>query len=319
MKRIIAILISLILILSLAACGSANSSDRSGYSGDESRQIDPEAVDYDGGASWGKAVKNNASLESDKSGGNSGSSVLKERKQIYYYDLSLRTSSFDDLVEKIRSETAALGGFTESMSQDEYGDYRSMTLVVRIPAEKAEDFVESMAGSAQVASRGIRSDDVTLEYVDVETRLENLESERQALINMMEQAVDVSDLIMIQSRLSSVQYEIESYTARRNKIDELSGLSTVTFTIHEVEWEEDVPAPGEGFWSKIGSGFMNSLRSLGSFFRNCFAWIIISLPYFILPVILILVILFVGRSRRKKRKAAKAQPQQPSQTPPDAK
>lgn len=305
MKRFLTILCCLALVFSLLACSSE--------------------VTRDGGAKYAAnedySSPENGWSESEKSASESDSSALTERKQIFRYDLSLKTSSFDELTDRIRGEAKALGGFVESMDQDQYGDYRYLTLTVRIPAEKAEAFVEGVAGSAVVTSRGQSSEDVTLEYVDVETRLKNLEAERQALAAMMERAETVEDLITIQTRLSDVQYEIESYTARRNKIDELVGLSTVSFRIQEVAREEDVATPEEGIWGKIGAGFMNNLRSLGEFFRDLFANFVMAIPFLIIPVAIILIIFFsIRHAVRKKRKAEREKrqafiPPQPPQAP----
>ncbi|MBP5289004.1 MAG: DUF4349 domain-containing protein [Clostridia bacterium] len=304
MKRFFAIVLSLVMIISLAACGAESARDSGSKYASERYAED--------GNGWNES----APVEEAKS----ESSALTERKQIFQYDLSLKTSSYDELTERIRGEARALGGFVESMNQDEYDEYRYLTLVVRVPADKAEAFVDGIAGSAQVTSRSQDSEDVTLEYVDVETRLKNLEAERQALTAMMERAENMEDLITIQSRLSDIQYEIESYTARKNKIDELVGLSTITFSIWEVAREDASAEPEQGIWGKIGSGFMNSLANIGLFFRDLFVYLIIALPYLAIIAVIVLVIIWIIRaavrkSRKRAQERTRAMPQMPPMPP----
>ena len=151
-----------------------------------------------------------------------------------------------------------------------------------------------------------------MEYVDVETRIANLESERQALNAMMEKAVSVDDLITIQSRLSDVQYELESYTARRNKLAELVGLSEIVFYVREVAQESELEKT-RSIWEESGSGFINTLRGLGVFFRNLFVGFVSALPVLL---ILAAILLPVRRSVRKKKAARAAQRLVPPPPPP---
>lgn len=290
MKKFVSLVLCLLLVFSLVSCAASVNKESS-----------PEWSVSD--SSWG------GSASEEGTGTSLSSSDLQGRKQIYRYELSLYTSSFDELTQSIRGEVAALGGFVEEVSLDSGRTTRSTTMVVRVPTEDAEAFVAGMEGRAVVMSKSQTTEDVTLEYVDVETRLNNLEAERQALAALMEKADSVEEIISIQARLSEVQYELESYTARKNKIDELVSLSTVTFCIREVEREEAV-ASGS-VWSEISSGFMNNLLGVGEFFVDLFVFLIASLPILVIPVVVILVIVFaVRKSIRKKKKKEQTPPQE---------
>ena len=107
MKRFLSLFCCFALILSLVACGADSS--------------------YDGGAKYMESAESYVDNGWSASEGGSDpaaaeSPVLKERKQIYRYELSLKTASYDELTEKIRGETRDLGGFVESMDESQYGD-----------------------------------------------------------------------------------------------------------------------------------------------------------------------------------------------------
>ena len=293
-------MLALVLLLTLASCAASFEGAKSVDEG--MRYEEPGWV----------AERNDSETKSE----DPSASDLGERKQIFRYKLSLQTVGYDELLSRIRTEAKSLGGFVESLEEDQYNSLRSATLEIRVPAEKAEAFTDGIAGAAVVTSRSVSSEDVTMEYVDVETRIANLESERQALNAMMEKAVSVDDLITIQSRLSDVQYELESYTARRNKLAELVGLSEIVFYVREVAQESELEKT-RSIWEESGSGFINTLRGLGVFFRNLFVGFVSALPVLlILAAILLAIILPVRRSVRKKKAARAAQRLVPPPPPP---
>ena len=54
------------------------------------------------------------------------------------------------------------------------------------------------------------SEDITLDYVDVESRIEALEVEQERLLALLESAQDLESVIQLESRLSEVRYQLET-------------------------------------------------------------------------------------------------------------
>lgn len=59
---------------------------------------------------------------------------------------------------------------------------------------------------------------MTLEYVDLESHKKTLQAEHERLLQLMEQAESIEDIITIEQRLSNVQYQLESMEARASYI-----------------------------------------------------------------------------------------------------
>ena len=68
-----------------------------------------------------------------------------------------------------------------------------------------------MAEAGNVTYKNQQADDVTAQYMDVETRLENLKNQRTRLQQLQQQADNLSDLLEIESSLTDVQSQIESW------------------------------------------------------------------------------------------------------------
>ena len=62
-------------------------------------------------------------------------------------------------------------------------------------------------------SRQESIDDVTLQYVDLESHKKMLEEEQKRLLELMEKAETMEDIITIESRLTEVRYQLESMEA----------------------------------------------------------------------------------------------------------
>jgi len=66
--------------------------------------------------------------------------------------------------------------------------------------------------------------------VDLDARLTNLRSTEQALQSIMTKATKISDILDVQSQLTTVQGEIEQLTAQRNHVSDQAALGTLAVT-----------------------------------------------------------------------------------------
>ena len=90
-----------------------------------------------------------------------------------------------------------------------------------------------MLGS--VTSKSESAEDVTTQYMDIEARLDNLTAQRTRLQELQASADNLTDLLQIESSLSDVQYQIESYQSQLNWYSQQVSYCTVNITLAEVE------------------------------------------------------------------------------------
>jgi hypothetical protein len=148
---------------------------------------------------------------------------------------------------------------------------------------------------------------VTLTYVDLESHVNALRAEEEQLKALMERAETVEELMSIQSALTDVRYQLESYASQLKVYDNMVTYDTVRVDISEVKKETQV---GErSVWQRMADGFGESLIGLGEGIRDFCIWFVSSIPYFIAFFIVVYVILRVVKlllGRRKNRKKDKA-------------
>ena len=230
-----------------------------------------------------------------------------DRKLIKTVNISAETEAFDELVPQLQKRVEELGGYIESISVYDVGSYyvddtmqkqRCAQITARVPKEALDGFLAQVGEQTNVTSRSENVEDVTLQYVDLDSHKKVLLTEQERLLALMEQAESVEDIITIEGRLSEVRYQIESMESQLRTYDNKIDYSTVYLTIEEVR-KYSAPQTAT-VWQRIGSGFMKSLEDIGFGIRDFAIYFVIDLPYIILGLLGIVVAFFVLRALLKR-------------------
>lgn len=260
--------------------------------------------------------------EESGSGAENTADVLPEnRKWVITMNIDTETEDLDGALDSLNRQIRELNGYVQEQnirngSTYSSSRYRSASLTVRIPAEQLDIFTSSLTEFTNVVSSSRSAEDITLSYVDTETRITALETERDRLLELMEQAETMSDLLEIESRLTDVNYELERYGSRLRTMDNQVSYATIYLSVREVK--EYTPVAEQTLWEKISSGFLDSLKGLGNGIVNFFAWIVIKLPYLVVYGLILWglgILIRRWRRRRAARKAAKKATNTPTKAP----
>jgi hypothetical protein len=304
MKKISIFLLCIILTASLfTACASSkNESDyNDGYSGAPAM---PEAPAEEPAA---QPEKGSGMPGSDT--GTTNPNDFGGHKVILTYELSIETDTFDEDMAFIMQQVQAAGGYAESSSISgrkpvTYNDTgRYATIALRIPADKANAFVNSAKGVGTLLSSNEYADDISAEYFDRETRLEVLRIQLDRLKNILVQTDNLADIIQLESEIARVTLEIEQMTSELRRWDNLVAYATVKIYIDELSPIEG-PADEATVGERISKGFTSTLTGVGVFFQNLFVFLISASPVLIIIGAIITVVLLLVK-RRNKKKAAK--------------
>jgi len=230
-----------------------------------------------------------------------------DRKLIKTVYLDMQTKEFDSLLEGLTAKVKEMEGYIESSSiggsSYYYESTRSAYFTIRVPSNRLDEFVSVVGEMGNVTHKDESVEDVTLQYVDTESRKKALETEQERLLELLEQAENMEDLLAIESKLSEVRYELENYGSQLRFLDNRIDYSTVNVNIQEVE--RITEAKERTFFEEVTDRFSDSLYSVGRGFRGFAVGFLGSLPVLavwaavIAAVVLILRKLF-GKKREKK-------------------
>lgn len=238
----------------------------------------------------------------------SESAQASQRKLIKNVDMGVETENFTELLDTVEKKTDALGGYIENSytynGSSFYGETnRDASLVIRIPAENLDEFLSAVSEESNVISRNDSVTDITLQYVDLESHKKALQAEQDRLLELMEQAETIEDIITLESRLSEVRYQIESMEAQLRTYDNQVSYSTVYLDINEVK--KLTPVKEQNVWEKISTGFAESLSNVGHGLLNFGIGLIIKLPYLVVWAVIIFAVVMIIRGIIKAKKNRK--------------
>lgn len=260
------------------------------------------------------AVNNSGSFDGiyeEFAPGDPGSGAqLSDQKLITTVEINAETEDLDALMPQLSDHIAQLGGYVEFQNTyygSAYSSYRhrSANMTIRIPADKLSDFLLHVEGASNVISKQQSQDNVTLQYVDTESRVAALEAERDRLMELLEQAGDLSDLLKIEERLTDVLYDLESTTAKLRSLDNQVSYATVNLYIDEVKILTETQE--QTVWQRIGSGFGENLRNIGEDIVDFFIWLVTYSPQLIVIGGIIWLAVRTVRRTIKKRRAKKTE------------
>ena len=115
-------------------------------------------------------------------------------------------------------------------SSSEYtrtGSSRSVNLTYRVPQANYQSFLDAVAQAGNVTYKSQQAEDVTTQYMDIEARLSNLTAQRTRLQELQAQADNLSDLLQIETSLTDVQSQIESWQSQLDWYSNQVSLSLI--------------------------------------------------------------------------------------------
>ncbi len=205
-----------------------------------------------------------STFSADDAAAAQGQRSTSSAKIIYTANLSLESKDYDAARAALDAALAEAGGYLESSSEySDAGDSRSVSLTYRVPQQNYENFLAAVAEAGNVTYKNQQADDVTAQYMDVETRLENLKNQRTRLQQLQQQADNLSDLLEIESSLTDVQSQIESWQSQMDWYNDQVEECTVYVSLSEVS---TYSPPSEGFGSRfvsaLSAGWQNFVDGL---------------------------------------------------------
>ena len=176
----------------------------------------PELATYsmaDAGGSADRAVNTSGStlLTSGNVENDTAARTADNAKIIYTTYLSIETKDYDWAYQQLNDTLSSVDGYLESSSEytDSTDSTRTLSLTLRVPESSYDAFVDAAEQAGSVTSKSESAEDVTTQYL--------------------------TDLLQIESSLSDVQYQIESYQSQLNWYSQQVSYCTVNITLDEVE------------------------------------------------------------------------------------
>jgi len=259
-----------------------------------------EAPAADGEYSKGATMEESADGSAVNGGTQySDTEVTGDRKVIKtaYIEMEIESGKFEKIMFELTALSEQSGGFvsTSQSYSDSEGNLTSGNITIRIPSGKYNSALEKVKEMGDIESISSSGQDVTQEYVDLESRLRNYEAQEEVLLDLMAESKRVSDSLEVQRELSNVQGEIEIIRGRMNYLDDMVSFSTINVYFHEPE-----PIKTTSDWGFV-EALKRGLRGAVTAFNWMLMTFIATSPVWIILIIILIIIWQVIRARRRRR------------------
>lgn len=235
-------------------------------------------------------------------------------KIIYTGNAHVETIRFDETLEQIYDMIERYQGFPESADvtgrdyNSQYYDrysYRTAQFVIRVPRESFSTLRSDLDMLGSVTYSSVKAQNITTEYRDTQSRLNAYRVEESRLLEMLNKAEYVEDMLNIEDRLSSVRYQIESLTTSLTNWDSMVNYSTMCISVQEVKELTAEKPIARTFGEDLRDGIQSSLDWLGQVGKDIVIFIVSALPILLsLAVLAAVIVWIIFAHRRKKRKNA---------------
>jgi len=298
-KRISALLAAALLFLTSCGGGAETAAGDAAMGGSPSSSAPASELPMD--MEYSKTEEYVDFLSDSSVYRNSGAKLIRRA------ELTIQTTEFDQAVEKLDQMVLEYEGYFETASvfggsyRDAHAN-RSGEYVVRIPGERYTEFLSSVGDLGYVTRSSKSSEDVGERYYDTESRLKTQRTKQERLLNLLEQAATMEDIIDLENALSEVEYEIEQLSSTLNRYDALISYSTISIYLNEVTKVTEEVGETSSLWQRITAGFASSGSGLVEGVQNMLVWL--SYHIFELGVLAVAALagVTVGRRTWKKRK-----------------
>jgi hypothetical protein len=305
MKRRIAFVSLAVVAILLGACGAASPTLRSAETMPGSAGGAPSAPEM--------AVDSQGIAPRDASNTvYSGEPISQDRLVIRNANLTLVVTDPTASVKAISGMAEGMGGFVVSSYLYETalgtGDLTATqgTITVRVPADRLDEALTAIKADAiEVRSENISGEDVTQQYVDLQSRLRNLEAAEEQLQEIMGSATTTEDVMLVYNQLVQVRGEIEGVKGQMQYFEQSARLSAISIELIPDAAAQPLQIAG---WRPQGTAkaAVEALIQALQFLADAAIWAVIC----VVPIgaVLGLPAYFVIRALRRRRKAAKAPP-----------
>ena len=288
------VLLFMIPFFIISACSSSDSDQKS----DDKASIESNesTMDMDqAGESFSEGELVNtadSSVEESESFEGESAEIDTDRMIIHTAHLQIQVKDFNKTHLNIENKVSEYDGYVvESNVYRESDEDISGHITVRIPEKHFQKFLTDTEEQAvEVLERNVSGQDVTEQYVDLESRLKSKHAVEERLLAFMNDAEKTEDLLKISKDLATIQEDIEVIVGKMNYLENQSAYSTVEISMHENNINiPELENKDLDTWEKTKKQLATSLNYI---LAACSGLII----FFIgnLPIIVIILLVGVG-------------------------
>jgi hypothetical protein len=234
----------------------------------------------------------------------SGDEVRTGRMIIKRANLRLDIEGYDDVEQQIIERVDTLGGFISNAysnikySNDPDNQLKQGHITAKVPSEDFNAFLDFVKAFGKVHYSQVSSDDITDQYRDTVTEIENLEATEQRLRELYDQAENVEEILEIERELSRVRTQIDRLKGTVKNWERLADLATVEIELNEVEsLDVQVQTFDQNIFEKSKEGLIQTINRIIALLEAAFVKGVSYSPFIVLGGIVLVILIKIIKRR----------------------
>ncbi|MCE9646624.1 MAG: DUF4349 domain-containing protein [Chloroflexi bacterium] len=212
-------------------------------------------------------------------------------------DIKLQVEDTDIAIDRATQAIADMNGYIVSSRvwyQASYDgeNYKYATITIGVPVDQFERTLSRLRGLAvKVLDETATGEDVSNQFVDLQSQVTNLEATRDRIKSFLDQAQSVDEALRINQELSSVEAQIEQIKGQMNYLQDRSAFSTITINFEPKLPDMLTPTPTPAPSWNPGKTFEDATKAVTHAYQGIvdfLIWVFVVLvPIFAPPALLI--------------------------------
>ena len=299
-RKLFALTLALLLVLSLTACGSGKSEEFTAEApaADMAYPVEPEMT-----------VEESMGFDSGSTAG--GGAYPTGQKLIRTAQMNLETTDFEKTVQGLTDLTEQMGGYFESSSVGKRSNGRWADYTVRIPAEKYQAFLDQAGALCHETWRDTQQEDISERYYDTQGRLKTQQIKLERLQALLAKAENMEDIITIESAISETEQMIDDLSGTLRHYDGQVDYATVSISLSEVYKLSNVEDVPDSFMSRLGKAFSGGWSDFTDGLENFAVALAYGWMWVLLLAVVAVAVVRVLRKRRRKTQKTDDKPEKP--------
>lgn len=179
--------------------------------------------------------------------------ALPEKKIIRTANMRMEVKDFKKAQQEIAALVLRMEAEVISEEIQQYGEMLENRMVLKVKPERFDSMLHNLEQLATyVDFRSVNAEDVTRQYIDLETRLSSKRAVVERYRELLKQAKNVEEVLAVEENLRKVVEEIESIEGQLQYLSRQVDYSTINLTFYE---KTDQPLLRRSFWNRVGEGF----------------------------------------------------------------
>lgn len=256
-----------------------------------------------------------AGARSFTTAGPNAPSINAARKIIKNGNVYLKVNDVQGRINEITTMAEGMGGYIENSSVNDVsgaegtvvpeGDAAKAkttkvgSITIKVPADKFETTFQSLLNMGNVETQNTSVNDITKEYMDLESRMNNLIIQEKTYKDLLEKTKNVDEILRVETEINRIRTEIDIMQGDLKRWNDQVEYSTIYVNLTEVKEAELEKVDTSSVWHRARQGLINTLNNI----KNGIAWLFVfltsALPYiFILGAGSLLAVYWIRRRKK---------------------